>query len=53
MAAQASNVIQTPTPTPDGVNNEGSWLGAQLGREEAFMVIGYDVMWDGKLGRLV
>lgn len=43
MAALASNVIQAPTPTPDGVNNEGGWLG--LVREEIFMKIG----WDGKL----
>lgn len=47
MAARASNVIQAPTLTPDGVNNEGGWVGAV--REEVFVKIGRDVMWDGKL----
>lgn len=48
MAAWASNVIQVPTPTPDGVSNEGG----RTIRVEAFMKIGCDVMRQGKLGRV-
>lgn len=50
MAAWASNVIQVPTPTPDGVSNEGGRAGGRTIRAEGFLKIGRDVVQQGKLG---